>query len=386
MTKEIKIKENEESESRNDSLDNILSSQETDKPTSKPVNNKKKEKKKKETRAFSGKSEKGDKQSAIDNAISLVQKAFGRGAVMRMKDSPLEGIDAIPTGSLGLDYALGVGGYPRGRIVEIFGPEASGKTTLALQGIAEAQKAGGGVLFIDAEHALDIKYAKALGVDVDELVLSQPDYGEQGLEVLDMMIRSGGFSLAVVDSVAALVPRAELDGDMGDHHVGLHARLMSQAMRKLSGIAASTQTTIIFINQLRMKIGVMFGNPEVTTGGNALKFYSSVRLDVRSIGKLKDGDKVVGSSVRVTVVKNKVAPPFGKAEFDIAYGVGVSYCGELVDYGTALGVVEKSGSWYEFKGLRAQGRKNLIDELREHPEIAEELAASIQDLWDEEDS
>lgn len=321
-----------------------------------------------------------DKQKALDAALSQIERAFGKGSIMRLgqRDSAIE-IEAISTGSLGLDLALGIGGLPRGRIIEIYGPESSGKTTLALHVIAEAQKKGGTCGFIDAEHALDPAYARKLGVSIDDLLISQPDAGEQALEIADTLVRSGALDVLVVDSVAALVPRAELEGEMGDTHVGLQARLMSQALRKLTASVARSNTLIIFINQIRMKIGVMFGSPETTTGGNALKFYASVRLDIRRIGQIKDRDEVVGNQTRVKVVKNKVAPPFRVVDFDIMYGEGVSKTGELLDLGVKANIVEKSGSWFSYNSTRiGQGRENSKTYLREHPEVAAEIEAAIR--------
>ncbi|MFT8474086.1 MAG: recombinase RecA, partial [Acetobacter orientalis] len=306
-----------------------------------------------------------DKAKALEGALGQIERAFGKGSVMRLGQRPREQADVIPTGSLGLDIALGIGGLPRGRVIEIYGPESSGKTTLALHAIAEAQKRGGTCAFIDAEHALDPGYAKKLGVDIDNLLISQPDAGEQALEIADTLVRSGAIDVLVVDSVAALVPRAELEGDMGDSHVGLHARLMSQALRKLTGSVARSNTMMIFLNQIRLKIGVMFGNPETTTGGNALKFYASVRLDIRRIGSIKDKDEVVGNQTRVKVVKNKMAPPFRQVEFDIMYGEGISKVGELIDLGVKAGVVEKSGAWFSCDSQRiGQGRENAKQFLR----------------------
>ncbi|MCI0572721.1 MAG: recombinase RecA [Myxococcaceae bacterium] len=317
-----------------------------------------------------------EKEKAIELALSAVERQFGKGSIMRLgNDEPMaRDIQAISTGSISLDIALGVGGVPRGRIVEIFGPESSGKTTLCLHVVAEAQKRGGVAGYIDAEHALDVGYARKLGVRTDDLLLSQPDTGEQALEIAEMLVRSGAIDVLVVDSVAALVPKAELEGEMGDAHMGVQARLMSQALRKLTGTIAKSQTTVIFINQIRMKIGVMFGNPETTTGGNALKFYASQRMDIRRIGAIKNGETVVGSRTRVKVVKNKVAPPFKEVEFDIMYGTGISREGDLVDLASTEGIVEKSGSWFSFKGERiGQGRENAKDYLREHPEVAREV-------------
>ncbi len=321
-----------------------------------------------------------DKQKALESALAQIERSFGKGSIMKLgqRDAAME-IEAIPTGSLGLDIALGVGGLPRGRIVEIYGPESSGKTTLALHAIAEEQKLGGVCAFIDAEHALDPVYARKLGVDVDELLISQPDAGEQALEIADTLVRSGAVSVVVVDSVAALTPRAELEGDMGDQKVGLQARLMSQAMRKLTASISRSKCMVIFINQIRMKIGVMFGSPETTTGGNALKFYASVRLDIRRIGSIKDRDEVVGNTTRVKVVKNKVAPPFREVEFDIMYGEGVSKTGELLDLGAKAGVVEKSGSWFSYGDRRiGQGRENAKQFLKENKDIALEIEDKIR--------
>jgi recombination protein RecA len=321
-----------------------------------------------------------NKQKALSAALSQIEKQFGKGSVMRMGDTPANrDIEVVPTGSLTLDIALGCGGLPRGRIVEIYGPESSGKTTLTLEVIAQAQKLGGVAAFIDAEHALDPGYAEKIGVNLDELLVSQPDTGEQALEIADMLVRSGGVDIVVVDSVAALTPKAEIEGEMGDSHVGLQARLMSQALRKLTANIKRSNTLVIFINQIRMKIGVMFGSPETTTGGNALKFYASVRLDIRRIGAIKNGDEVVGNETRVKVVKNKVAPPFRNAEFEIIYGEGVSREGELVDLGVAHELVQKSGSWYSYGGDRiGQGKDNVRAYLKEHPEIAQTLEANIR--------
>ncbi len=320
-----------------------------------------------------------DKLKAIAAAVTQIEKQFGRGAIMRLGgEGEEEKVQVIPTGSVGLDLALGVGGYPRGRVVEVFGPEASGKTTLALHAIAEVQKTGGVAAFIDAEHALDIFYARKLGVQVEDLLVSQPDTGEQALEIAEQLVRTSAVDLIVVDSVAALVPKAEIEGEMGDAHVGLQARLMSQALRKLTGAVAKSGTVVLFINQIRMKIGVMFGNPETTTGGNALKFYSSVRLDVRRIGHVKSGDTVVGSRMRVKVVKNKVAPPFREAEFEVLFGGGIARVGELLDLACERGIVEKNGSWFSFNGERiAQGREKASDWLREHPQAMEELVVRL---------
>jgi recombination protein RecA len=326
--------------------------------------------------------EKDDKKRALDLALAQIEKQYGKGAVMKLgSDERPADVPAISSGSLGLDIALGVGGFPRGRVMEIFGPESSGKTTLTLHAIAEAQKAGGVAAFIDAEHALDLTYAKKLGVQTDDLLVSQPDTGEQALEIAETLVRSGAIDVIVVDSVAALVPRAEIEGEMGDAHMGLQARLMSQALRKLTAAISKSQTTLIFINQIRMKIGVMFGNPETTTGGNALKFYSSVRLDIRRIESIKDGQDVTGSRVRVKVVKNKMAPPFKQAEFDIMFAEGISKAGELVDMGVEKRVVEKAGAWYSYKGERlGQGREAVRDFLKTNPAIAKEIEGKVRDL------
>ncbi|MBL8835742.1 MAG: recombinase RecA [Alphaproteobacteria bacterium] len=321
-----------------------------------------------------------DKNKALEAALGQIERAFGKGSIMKLgARDPADAGDVISSGSLSLDMALGIGGFPRGRIIEIYGPESSGKTTLALHVIAEAQKTGGTCAFVDAEHALDPGYAKKLGVNIDELLISQPDAGEQALEIADTLVRSGAVDVLVVDSVAALVPRAELEGEMGDSHMGLHARLMSQALRKLTGSISRSRTMVIFINQIRMKIGVMFGNPETTTGGNALKFYASVRIDVRRIGALKDREQVVGNQTRVKVVKNKMAPPFKVVEFDIMYGEGISKTGELIDLGVKAGVVEKSGAWFSYDGQRiGQGRENARTFLKEHPEISAQIEAAIR--------
>ncbi len=320
-----------------------------------------------------------DKEKALEAALGQIERAFGKGSIMKLGQSEVVEAEVVSTGSLGLDIALGVGGLPRGRVVEIYGPESSGKTTLALHVLAEAQKRGGICAFIDAEHALDPGYARKLGVDLDELLISQPDAGEQALEIVDTLVRSGAVDVLVIDSVAALVPRAELEGEMGDTHVGLHARLMSQALRKLTGSISRSQCMVIFINQIRMKIGVMFGNPETTTGGNALKFYSSVRLDIRRIGAIKDRDEVVGNQTRVKVVKNKIAPPFKMVEFDIMYGTGISKMGELVDLGVKAGVVEKSGAWFSHEGQRiGQGRENAKKFLTDNPEMAQVIEQAIR--------
>ncbi|HEV2263028.1 MAG TPA: recombinase RecA [Stellaceae bacterium] len=322
-----------------------------------------------------------DRQKALEAALGQIERAFGKGSIMKLgAHVAAQGeTEVVSTGSLGLDIALGIGGLPRGRVVEIYGPESSGKTTLALQVIAEAQKAGGACAFIDAEHALDPAYAKKLGVNTDDLLISQPDAGEQALEIADTLVRSGALDVLVVDSVAALVPRAELEGEMGESHMGLHARLMSQALRKLTGSISKSRCMVIFINQIRMKIGVMFGNPETTTGGNALKFYASVRLDIRRIGQIKEHEQVIGNQTRVKVVKNKMAPPFKVVEFDIMYGEGVSKRGELIDLGMQAGVVEKSGSWYSYDGERiGQGRENAKQYLKDHPEIAGKIETAIR--------
>jgi recombination protein RecA len=321
-----------------------------------------------------------NKSKALAAALSQIEKQFGKGSIMRMGDTDIAAdIQAVSTGSLGLDLALGIGGLPRGRIVEIFGPESSGKTTLTLQVVAEVQKLGGTAAFIDAEHALDPSYAQKLGVDVANLLVSQPDTGEQALEICDMLVRSGSVDVVVVDSVAALTPKAEIEGEMGDSHMGLQARLMSQALRKLTANIKRANTLVIFINQIRMKIGVMFGNPETTTGGNALKFYSSVRLDIRRTGAIKKGDEVIGSETRVKVVKNKVSPPFKQAEFDILYGEGISREGEIIEMGVNLKLIEKSGAWYSYKGDKiGQGKDNAREYLRERPEVAQEIEAKIR--------
>lgn len=321
-----------------------------------------------------------NREKALKAALSQIERQFGKGSVMRMGDGQRERIPAISTGSLTLDIALGVGGLPRGRIVEIFGPESSGKTTLTLQAIAECQKGGGTAAFIDAEHALDPIYAQKLGVNIDDLIISQPDTGEQALEIADMLVRSGAVDLLVVDSVAALTPKAEIEGDMGDHHVGLQARLMSQALRKITGNIKRSNCIAIFINQIRMKIGVMFGNPETTTGGNALKFYASVRLDIRRTGSIKQGDEVVGNETRVKVVKNKVAPPFKQAEFQIMYGKGIYHMGEILDLGVKQGLIDKSGAWYSYQGNKiGQGRANAAAYLGEHQTISQEVELKIRE-------
>jgi len=320
-----------------------------------------------------------EKLKALQSALSKIEKDFGKGSIMKLGDEQVENVEVIPTGSLGLDVALGVGGYPRGRIIEIYGPESSGKTTLAIHAIAEAQKLGGIAAFIDAEHAFDRFYAAKLGVDVDNLWISQPDNGEQALQIADQLISSAAIDIIVIDSVAALTPKAEIEGDMGENKVGLQARLMSQALRKLTATISKTKTTCIFINQLREKIGVMFGNPETTTGGNALKFYASVRIDIRRVTSVKDGDTAIGNQVRVKVVKNKVAPPFTKAEFEITFGEGISKLGEIVDLGVEYEVIQKSGSWFSYNGQRlAQGREGTKKLLADNPELCEELEAKIK--------
>lgn len=326
--------------------------------------------------------EKNEKKKALDIAISQIEKQFGKGSVMRLGDTNITSIDVIPTGSLDLDIALGIGGLPRGRIIEIFGPESSGKTTVALHAIAEAQKLDGIAAFIDAEHALDPIYAKNLGVDIENLIVSQPDTGEQGLEIAEALVRSGAVDIVVVDSVAALVPKAEIEGEMGDSHVGLQARLMSQALRKLAGAINKSNTTVVFINQLREKVGVMFGNPETTTGGRALKFYSSIRLDVRRIDSIKQGDNILGNRTRVRVVKNKLAPPFKQAEFDIMYGTGISKEGNILDAGVSADIINKSGSWYSYGENRlGQGRENAKDFLKENPNIAQEIENKVKEQF-----
>lgn len=321
-----------------------------------------------------------NKEKAIEMAVSQIEKQFGKGAIMRLGEEGalVHDIPVIPTGSISLDIALGLGGIPRGRVIEIFGPESSGKTTLALHIIAEAQKKGGTAAFIDAEHALDITYARKLGVKTDELLISQPDSGEQALEIAEVLVRSGAMDVVVIDSVAALVPRAEIEGDMGDAHMGLQARLMSQALRKLTAAISRSKTAVIFINQIRMKLGVMFGNPETTTGGNALKFYATVRLDIRKVGMLKDGESVIGNRTRVKIVKNKIAPPFREVEFDLMFGEGISRTGDLIDLGVAEGIIEKSGTWFSYKQERlGQGRENAKVFLKEHPDIASEIEQEI---------
>jgi recombination protein RecA len=329
-------------------------------------------------------SENMDKQKALEAALAQIDRAFGKGSAMKLGSREAVEIETISTGSLGLDIALGIGGLPRGRVVEVYGPESSGKTTLALHVIAEAQKNGGTAAFVDAEHALDPVYARKLGVDVDELIVSQPDTGEQALEITDTLVRSNAVDVLVIDSVAALVPRAEIEGEMGDSHVGLQARLMSQSLRKLTGSISKSKCLVIFINQLRMKIGVMYGNPETTTGGNALKFYASVRLDIRRTGQIKDRDDIVGNTTRVKVVKNKVAPPFKQVEFDIMYGEGISKMGEILDLGVKAGIVEKSGAWFSHDSIRiGQGRENSKIYLKENPEIADKIERAIRGKTDE---
>ncbi|HUG46197.1 MAG TPA: recombinase RecA [Sphingomicrobium sp.] len=325
-----------------------------------------------------------DRQKALEAALAQIDRAFGKGSAMKLGSREKIEIDTVSTGSLGLDIALGVGGLPRGRVVEIYGPESSGKTTLALHAIAEAQKVGGTAAFVDAEHALDPAYAKKLGVDIDELIVSQPDTGEQALEIVDTLVRSNAVDILVVDSVAALVPRAEIEGEMGDSHVGLQARLMSQALRKLTGSISRSRCIVVFINQVRMKIGVMYGNPETTTGGNALKFYASVRLDIRRTGQIKDRDDIIGNSTRVKVVKNKVAPPFKQVEFDIMYGIGISKVGEVLDLGVKAGLVEKSGAWFSYDSVRiGQGRENSKQYLIENPDVAQRIENAIRGRTEE---
>jgi len=320
-----------------------------------------------------------DKQRAVESAMTQIERQFGKGSIMKLGSRPIVDVPTISTGSIALDRALGVGGLPRGRVIEIFGPEASGKTTLALHAVAEAQEQGGIAAFIDAEHALDTVYARKLGVNCDELLVAQPDTGEQALEIADMLVRSGAIDIMVIDSVAALVPRAEIEGEMGDSHMGLQARLMSQALRKLTGTIGKTMTAVIFINQIRMKIGIVFGNPETTTGGNALKFYSSVRLDIRRTGAIKDGQEVIGNRTRVRVVKNKMAPPFKDAEFDIMYGEGISKTGDLLDIGVDAGIIDKSGSWYSYSGERiGQGRENVKRFLKDNTDITDEVAGKVR--------
>jgi len=322
--------------------------------------------------------EENNKGKAIDMAVSQIERLFGKGAIMKLGEKALEAVPIVSTGSIALDLALGIGGLPRGRVIEIFGPEASGKTTLALQVVSEIQKTGGVAAFIDAEHALDVSYARRIGVNTDDLLISQPDTGEQALEIGEILVRSGGVDVVVVDSVAALVPRAEIEGEMGDSHMGLQARLMSQALRKLTAITAKSMTTVIFINQIRQKIGIMFGNPETTTGGNALKFYSSVRLDIRRTAAIKDGQEVVGNRTRVKIVKNKLAPPFREVEFDIIFGQGISREGDVIDLAVDMGIVEKAGTWYSYADSRiGQGRENAKDYMKTHPEILKEIESKI---------
>jgi recombination protein RecA len=324
----------------------------------------------------------GNKSSSVDNAINQIQRQFGKGSIMRLGTHEMEKIPVISSGAISIDIALGVGGLPKGRVTEIYGPESSGKTTLALHAVAEAQRLGGTAAFIDAEHALDTNYAERLGVDVDNLLVSQPDFGEQALEIAEILIRSGGVDVIVIDSVAALVPRAEIDGNVGDSHVGLQARLMSQAMRKFTGVLNRSNTVLIFINQIRMKIGVMFGSPETTTGGNALKFYSSIRIDIRRIGQIKDGQEVIGNRTKVKIVKNKVAPPFKLAEFDIIYGEGISKLGDMLDLAVELDIVDKSGSWYSYEGERiGQGRENAKKFLADQPEMSVEIEEKVRSAY-----
>lgn len=324
-----------------------------------------------------------DKEKAVKTAMSQIERQFGKGSIMMLGSSKIIDVPVISTGSLALDKALGIGGLPRGRVIEIYGPESSGKTTLALHAVAEAQRQGGVVAFIDAEHALDTSYARKLGVNCDDLLVAQPDTGEQALEIADMLVRSGALDIIVIDSVAALVPRAEIEGEMGDSHMGLQARLMSQALRKLTGTISKTMTSVIFINQIRMKIGIVFGNPETTTGGNALKFYSSVRLDIRRIGSIKDGQEIVGNRTRVRVVKNKMAPPFTEAEFDILYGEGISQTADLIDTGVMAGIIEKSGSWYSYDGERiGQGRQNVMNFLKDNPDIFNSALSKVKEALD----
>jgi recombination protein RecA len=318
------------------------------------------------------------KGKAIDMAVTQIERLFGKGAIMKLGEKALEAVPVVSTGSIALDLALGVGGLPRGRVIEIYGPEASGKTTLALQVVSEIQKTGGAAAFIDAEHALDVSYARRIGVNTDELLISQPDTGEQALEICEILVRSGGVDIVVVDSVAALVPRAEIEGEMGDSHMGLQARLMSQALRKLTAITAKSMTTVVFINQIRQKIGIMFGNPETTTGGNALKFYSSVRLDIRRIAAIKDGQEIVGNRTRVKIVKNKLAPPFREVEFDIIFGEGISREGDVIDLAVDMGIVEKAGTWYSYGDSRiGQGRENAKEFMKTHPEVLKEVEGKI---------
>jgi recombination protein RecA len=324
------------------------------------------------------KQEEGNKTKAIDMAVTQIEKLFGKGSIMKLGEKPIEAVQVVSTGSIALDIALGVGGLPRGRVIEIYGPEASGKTTLALQVVAEMQKQGGTASFIDAEHALDVGYAKRIGVNTDDLLISQPDSGEQALDIVEILVRSAAVDIVVVDSVAALVPRAEIEGEMGDSHMGLQARLMSQALRKLTATISKSMTTVVFINQIRQKIGVMFGNPETTTGGNALKFYASIRLDIRRIAAIKDGQEVVGNRTRVKIVKNKLAPPFKEVEFDIIFGQGISREGDVVDLGTDMGIIERAGTWYSYGESRiGQGRENAKDFLKKHPDIMKEIENKI---------
>ncbi len=332
----------------------------------------------KTTKGGSDLKEESNKGKAIDMAVSQIERLFGKGAIMKLGEKALEAVPVVSTGSIALDLALGVGGLPRGRVIEIFGPEASGKTTLALQVVSEIQKTGGIAAFIDAEHALDVSYARRIGVNTDDLLISQPDTGEQALEIGEILVRSGGVDVVVVDSVAALVPRAEIEGEMGDSHMGLQARLMSQALRKLTGITSKSMTTVIFINQIRQKIGIMFGNPETTTGGNALKFYSSVRLDIRRTAAIKDGQEVIGNRTRVKIVKNKLAPPFREVEFDIIFGEGISREGDVIDLAVEMGIVEKAGTWYSYADSRiGQGRENAKEYMKTHPEIMKEIEDRI---------
>jgi recombination protein RecA len=324
------------------------------------------------------KQEEGNKTKAIDMAVTQIEKLFGKGSIMKLGEKPIEAVQVVSTGSIALDIALGIGGLPRGRVIEIYGPEASGKTTLALQVVAEMQKQGGTASFIDAEHALDVGYAKRIGVNTDDLLISQPDSGEQALDITEILVRSAAVDIVVVDSVAALVPRAEIEGEMGDSHMGLQARLMSQALRKLTATISKSMTTVVFINQIRQKIGVMFGNPETTTGGNALKFYASIRLDIRRIASIKDGQEVVGNRTRVKIVKNKLAPPFKEVEFDIIFGQGISREGDVVDLGTDMGIIERAGTWYSYGESRiGQGRENAKDFLKKHPDIIKEIENKI---------
>ena len=324
------------------------------------------------------KQEEGNKTKAIDMAVTQIEKLFGKGSIMKLGEKPIEAVQVVSTGSIALDIALGIGGLPRGRVIEIYGPEASGKTTLALQVVAEMQKQGGTASFIDAEHALDVGYAKRIGVNTDDLLISQPDSGEQALDIVEILVRSAAVDIVVVDSVAALVPRAEIEGEMGDSHMGLQARLMSQALRKLTATISKSMTTVVFINQIRQKIGIMFGNPETTTGGNALKFYASIRLDIRRIAAIKDGQEVVGNRTRVKIVKNKLAPPFKEVEFDIIFGQGISREGDVVDLGTDMGIIERAGTWYSYGESRiGQGRENAKDFLKKHPDIMKEIENKI---------